>query len=65
MAKVGESVKYVEAWDDFDLEVKKGSSIKNSQLNGRSVIQVLSRLQKEKQPERTLSFMRKRQEQYG
>lgn len=65
LAKVGESVKYVEAWDDFDLEVKKGSSIKNSQLNGRSVIQVLSRLQKEKQPERTLSFMRKRQEQYG
>ena len=32
LAKVGESVKYVEAWDDFDLEVKKGSSIKNSQL---------------------------------
>ena len=32
LAKVGESVKYVEAWDDFDLEVKKGSSKNNSQL---------------------------------
>ena len=34
LAKVGESVKYVEAWDDFDLEVKKGSSMRCNRCTG-------------------------------
>lgn len=32
LKKVGSSTKYEEVYDDFDLEVKKGHSIKNSQL---------------------------------
>lgn len=32
LRKSGASVKYEEVWDDFDLEVKKGDSIKEKQL---------------------------------
>ena len=32
LRKSGASVKYEEVWDDFDLEVKKGDSIKENQL---------------------------------
>ena len=32
LLKSGASVKYEEVWDDFDLEVKKGDSIKENQL---------------------------------
>ena len=56
LAKVGESVKYVEAWDDFDLEVKKGSSIKNSQLKWEISDASIVSFAERKQPERTLSL---------
>ena len=65
LAKVGESVKYVEAWDDFDLEVKKGSSIKNSQLKWEISDTSIVSFAERKTTGTDVEFYAERQEQYG